>query len=76
MSNHFLSWNSYGVFWFAENIMLQCIEGFKHLGASLVRCCDIDLYKQSRGLEDPELLARETVCMLSAHFVFHDINYL
>ncbi|GLT79547.1 hypothetical protein SLA2020_510370 [Shorea laevis] len=41
--------------------MLQCIEGFKRLFASLLRCCDIGLYKQSRGLEDPELLARETV---------------
>lgn len=57
--------------------MLQCIEGLKHLGASLLRCCDLDLYKQSRGLEDPELLARETVCMLSnLFFAFHDITYL
>ncbi|KAF2298104.1 hypothetical protein GH714_014453 [Hevea brasiliensis] len=38
--------------------MLQCIEGFI---ASLLRCFDLDLYKQSRGLEDPERLARETV---------------
>lgn len=45
--------------------MLQCIEGFKHLFTSLLRCCDLDIYKQSRGLDDPELLARETVCMLS-----------
>ncbi|BBH04425.1 calcineurin B-like 3, partial [Prunus dulcis] len=44
-----------------ENIMLQCIEGLKHLCASLLRCCDLELYKQSRGLEDPEILARETV---------------
>lgn len=43
--------------------MLQCLEGFKPLFASLLRCCDIDI-NQSRGLEDPELLARETVCML------------
>ncbi|XP_044473653.1 calcineurin B-like protein 3 isoform X2 [Mangifera indica] len=41
--------------------MLQCIDGFKHVCASLLRCCDLDLYKQSRGLEDPEVLARETV---------------
>ncbi|KAJ4841948.1 Calcineurin B-like protein 3 [Turnera subulata] len=42
--------------------MLQCIEG---IITSLVRCCDLDLYKQSRGLEDPELLARETVFSVS-----------
>jgi serine/threonine-protein phosphatase 2B regulatory subunit len=43
--------------------MLQCLEGVKHLcGVLLSFCCDIDL-KQPRGLEDPELLARETVCM-------------
>ncbi|KAJ0045148.1 hypothetical protein Pint_03744 [Pistacia integerrima] len=45
--------------------MLQCIEGFKHVCASLLRCCDLDLYKQSRGLEDPEVLARETVFSVS-----------
>ncbi|KAL6200604.1 calcineurin B-like protein 3 [Rosa sericea] len=45
--------------------MLQCIEGLKHLCASLLRCCDLDLYKQSRGLEDPEILARETVFSVS-----------
>ncbi|MBA0792326.1 hypothetical protein Gohar_016835, partial [Gossypium harknessii] len=28
-------------------------------------CCDIELYKQSRGLVDPELLARETVFSVS-----------
>lgn len=56
--------------------MLQCIEGLKHLCASLLRCCDLDLYKQSRGLEDPELLARETVCMPSTcSFVYDDIIY-
>ncbi|GKV36503.1 hypothetical protein SLEP1_g44629 [Rubroshorea leprosula] len=45
--------------------MLQCIEGIKRLFASLLRCCDIGLYKQSRGLEDPELLAREIVFTVS-----------
>ncbi|KAJ6776074.1 CALCINEURIN B-LIKE PROTEIN 3 ISOFORM X2 [Salix koriyanagi] len=42
--------------------MLQCLEGFI---TSLLRCCDLDLYKQSRGLDDPELLARETVFSVS-----------
>ncbi|PNY15255.1 calcineurin b-like protein 3-like [Trifolium pratense] len=45
--------------------MLQCLEGVKSLLASALRCCDIDLYNQSRGLEDPELLARETVFSVS-----------
>ncbi|KHG22764.1 Calcineurin B-like protein 3 [Gossypium arboreum] len=45
--------------------MLQCIDGLKHLFASVLQCCDIDLYKQSRGLVDPELLARETVFSVS-----------
>ncbi|KAE8675231.1 Calcineurin B-like protein 2 [Hibiscus syriacus] len=33
--------------------------------ASVLQCCDIDLYKQSKGLDDPELLARETVFSVS-----------
>ena len=40
--------------------MLWCIDGLKHLVASVLQCCNYDLYKQSRGLDDPELLARET----------------
>jgi len=42
--------------------MLQCLEGLKSLLSSVLCCCDIDINNQSRGLEDPELLARETVC--------------
>lgn len=45
--------------------MLQCLEGIKHLGASLSKCCDLD--RQSTAFEDPEILARETVCMLLEH---------
>jgi serine/threonine-protein phosphatase 2B regulatory subunit len=45
-----------------SSTMLQCLEGVKHLCGVLLGCCDIDL-KQPKGLEDPELLARETVCM-------------
>ncbi|KAJ9689937.1 hypothetical protein PVL29_012549 [Vitis rotundifolia] len=45
--------------------MLQCLEGVKHLCAVLVNCCDADLYKQPKGLEDPEALARETVFSVS-----------
>ena len=41
--------------------MSHCLEGIKHLGASLLHCCD----RQSTGLEDPEILARETVFSVS-----------
>ena len=34
-----------------------------HLCAALVNCCDADSSKQPTGLENPEVLARETVCM-------------
>jgi serine/threonine-protein phosphatase 2B regulatory subunit len=44
--------------------MLQCLDGVKHLCGVLLKCCDIDL-KQPKGLEDPEVLARETVCTSS-----------
>jgi hypothetical protein len=44
--------------------MLQCLDGVKHLCGVLLKCCDIDL-KQPKGLEDPEVLARETVCTCS-----------
>ncbi|KAI4345061.1 hypothetical protein L6164_012229 [Bauhinia variegata] len=45
--------------------MLQCVEGIKHLFASLLRCCDLDLYNQPRGLENPKLLVRETLFSVS-----------
>ncbi|VAH94507.1 unnamed protein product [Triticum turgidum subsp. durum] len=44
--------------------MLQCLEGVRHLGGLLLKCCGIDL-KQPKGLEDPEVLARETVFSVS-----------
>ena len=52
-----------GSFWWAKSIMSQCLEGVKHLCASLLRCCDLELQKQSQGLDDPAILASETVCM-------------
>jgi len=59
--------------------MSQCIDGFKHVCSSFFRCFDIDIYKQSGGLGDPELLARETVCMLStsfpSYFNFHALFF-
>ncbi|KAK7276989.1 hypothetical protein RIF29_18138 [Crotalaria pallida] len=48
-----------------RDIMLQCIEGLIHLFAPILKCCDLDLNKQPRGLQDPELLARETVFSVS-----------
>lgn len=45
--------------------MVQCLDGLKHLCAAIANCCDADLYKQPRGLEDPEVLARETVFSVS-----------
>ncbi|XP_020584332.1 calcineurin B-like protein 3 isoform X2 [Phalaenopsis equestris] len=45
--------------------MLHCLEGFKHFFAVLLKCCDIDLQKQAKGLQDPEILARETVFSVS-----------
>lgn len=45
--------------------MVQCLDGVKHLLSAVVNCCDSEIYKQPRGLENPEALARETVCMSS-----------
>ncbi|PON57656.1 Parvalbumin [Parasponia andersonii] len=45
--------------------MVQCLEGLKHLCVTVISCCDADLSKQPRGLEDLEALARETVFSVS-----------
>ena len=59
-----LSMNNLSSFVFLlEEIMVQCLDGLKHLCAALVNCCDADSSKQPTGLENPEVLARETVCM-------------
>jgi serine/threonine-protein phosphatase 2B regulatory subunit len=41
--------------------MVQCLDGVRQLLAVLLNCCDVEL-KQPRGLQDPQVLARETVC--------------
>lgn len=41
--------------------MVQCLDGVRQLLAVLLKCCDVEL-KQPPGLEDPQVLARETVC--------------
>lgn len=53
---------------------MQCLEGVRHLCSVLLKCCAIDL-KQPKGLEDPEVLARETVCMsaLPALFAINNV---
>ncbi|KAF6167036.1 hypothetical protein GIB67_041291 [Kingdonia uniflora] len=48
--------------------MLKCInEEFKHLLASFLSCCNLEFFRQSkfRGLENPEILARETIFSVS-----------
>lgn len=45
--------------------MLQCLEGFNHLLGCLVQCFDTKVFKKPRGLEDPEIIARDTVFSVS-----------
>jgi len=45
--------------------MVQCLDGIKHLCASFVNCCDSDSLNQPIGLQNPQLLARETVFSVS-----------
>jgi hypothetical protein len=45
--------------------MVQCLDGVRQLLAVVFKCCDLEL-KQPRGLEDPQVLARETVCKSAA----------
>lgn len=52
---------------------MQFLDGLKHLLSAIVSCCDSEIYKQPRGLDSPEALARETVCMSSETFNF--INF-
>ncbi|CAH1450795.1 unnamed protein product [Lactuca virosa] len=40
-------------------------EGAKHLFSSLLHCCYLEAYRQLTILEDPEILARETVFSVS-----------
>lgn len=63
-------WRRYGVFWHLWKNMVQCLEGIKHFCATVANCCDADSSRQTRGLEDPEALARETVCMFLEFSVF------
>jgi len=53
--------------------MLQCLEGLKHAFAAVANCCDSELYKSPRGLENPEALARETVCTFAFWILFHSM---
>ncbi|XP_066380701.1 calcineurin B-like protein 2 [Miscanthus floridulus] len=45
--------------------MVECLDGVRQLLAVLLKCCDDVELKQPRGLEDPQVLARETVFSVS-----------
>ncbi|CAI9087087.1 OLC1v1021070C6 [Oldenlandia corymbosa var. corymbosa] len=45
--------------------MLQCLDSVTHFLSAVANCCDSEIYKQPRGLENPEALARETVFSVS-----------
>lgn len=50
--------------------MVHCLDGLKQLYIAVINFCDADLCPEPRGLQHPEVLARETVCMfLSPYFV-------
>ncbi|XP_074561504.1 calcineurin B-like protein 2 [Curcuma longa] len=45
--------------------MVLCLDWLKHLITILGKCCDLELYKPQRGIEELEQLARETVFSVS-----------
>jgi len=45
--------------------MVQCFDGLKQLYTAVINFCDAEYSQQQpRGLLNPEVLARQTVCML------------
>jgi len=51
--------------------MAQCFDGLKQLYTAVINFCNADLIQQQpRGLQHPEALARETVCMLLSPYFF------
>lgn len=55
--------------------MVQCLDGLKELCVTVINCCDAHSSKHPKGLEDPEILARETVCIVPSFFIiFHACN--
>ncbi|KAG6517822.1 hypothetical protein ZIOFF_021221 [Zingiber officinale] len=45
--------------------MVLCLDWLKHLITILGKCCDLELYKPQRGIEELEQLARQTVFSVS-----------
>ncbi|VVA93439.1 unnamed protein product [Arabis nemorensis] len=42
-------------------MMMQCLDGLKHLSTFLLTCCDADHQPRSRVLQNPKAVARGTV---------------
>ena len=52
---------------------MQYLDRLKHLGAAVIHCCITDLYKQPKGLDDPEAFGKgDCVCRLFCYIFSHN----